>query len=178
MHHPADLGRALLPQDGQRIFRRRARMHDQWLAAGARRPYMAAETLLLRGHGWCRRIVQPEVVEPGLADRDHAWQRREVEQPLDGGCVTGWLVRMNADRRVEVRVRARQRMHARKVFQVHRHAERMRDTGLAHPGQHALSVGGKCGIVEMAVRIDVHGGLELGKRGRRLRDQCTPVPCR
>ena len=81
---PADFPRAFLVHDAQRIFRGRARMDDERLAAAFRGADVRAEALALP----LEIAFQPVIVEPGLADADDLRVRRELDERSD--VTSGW----------------------------------------------------------------------------------------
>ena len=109
MHDAAHLARALLAHDRERIGRGRAGMDHERLAGLARRADVTPETLALPREVAFEAIV----VEPRLADRDDLGRGGLRHQVRDSGLQRVGVVRMDADGRIQVGVRLRDRDHAR-----------------------------------------------------------------
>jgi hypothetical protein len=153
MHHSADVIRALLRHDAQRIRRRMARMDDKRFAALPRSADMLAEALPLPFQvAFKAKVIKARFADgddPGMIGQRRQLRGLRLRQVL--------VVGMNADRSKQVGVGFRQCKHPGEVFQVDAYAEGVADIIIPHAGQQCVEVAGKIREIEMAVRINKHG---------------------
>ncbi len=66
------------------------------------------------------------------------------------------MIRVDADRGINIRIRLGQLAYAREILERHRHAQRALDLVLAHQIEHRIELAGKFGKIDVAVRINQH----------------------
>ncbi len=110
--------------------------------------------------------LEAVVIQARLADGDDFRMVRQVDQLLHGRLRGVLVVGMHTDRGEDMGILLGQREHLRKVRQVDRHAQGMRDLVLGHLGQHLGHAGGQFRKIDVAVGIDKHPAIVREAPGR------------
>ena len=112
---------------------------------------MRAKALALPFHIVDRAAFETVVVEARLADCDHLRVLRQLDELSDARLAHIFMVRMHADRRVDIVVPRGDIEHRRQRFEIDRDAQRVRDRVLAHLVEHLRQAVGKSFEIDMAV---------------------------
>ena len=128
-----------------------------WMTSGS--PVSRAAAICVRKPCACacpRRLVVV-VVEPGLADRHDLRMRRQPDQLVGGDVgLLGGIVRMRADRAIDLVMRLGDRKHAGKALHARRDRHHAADARGDRARDHRVALLGEVGKVEVAVAVDEH----------------------
>ena len=152
MHHPAGLARLFLAHDAQGVVGRGTGMDHQRFTAGPRGADMGTEAFALPFEV----AGQPEIVQPGLADRHHLGVVGQRDQFRHRRLGAVFMVRMHAHGRVDIRMRFGERADFGEFFQFHADAQRVAHLVGRHQVEHLGQLAGEVGEIDVAVGIDVH----------------------
>jgi hypothetical protein len=100
--------------------------------------------------------VQAVVVEPGLADADHARVGGQLHQFLEARLAHALVVGVHADRGPQLGVLLGQRQHLRELLQRGADADGLRHLRRAHLRQQFGELLPELGKAEVAMRVDEH----------------------
>ncbi len=148
--------RPFLAQHGQRVVARLAGVDHQRQVHRTAGADVHAKALALPFHVRDGAAFEPEVVEAGLADGDHARAPRAFAQPVDVGFGHGLGVGMHADAGPQVVVGRGQRVHGLELLHRRTDAQRAADVGRAHVREDGRETIVQLGEREVAVGVDVH----------------------
>ena len=134
----------------------------------------------LRSRASARDPPLPVIVQPDLADRDDFGMLRKVTQRGEALAIEARaVIRVDAERRVHVRVPLGQRQDPAAGVQVDGWIDQPGDAGLRGPFDHRLPVRVELAQVQVTVRVDNSGNQVSRKPGlSRLITQCRRPSCR
>ncbi len=97
------------------------------------------------------------VIESGLSERDHLGMARAPDELIDGDVqLLVRVMRMGADRAVDVRKALGDGEHLGVPFDPRRDGDDTRDAGRLRARNHGIELAGEIGKIEMAVAVDQH----------------------